>query len=563
MSQQRLHNYTLLDLYEQSLVNYADQIAFHSDAQSFTYKEVDDVVKQLQKDFRAQGIRQGDKIALVSENMPHWGIVYLAVTTMGAIIVPILPDFHNSQIRHIIRSSEAQGLICSSKKEEIFEEIEEDESFDNIHFFMNLESLQLLPSHKHPKLGLLQKIEKSFKKDSVEVATPLSVTIQEDDVASLIYTSGTSGHSKGVMLTHKNLTSNAESIRTIYQVTKSDSFVSLLPLAHTFECTVGFLMPFLNGASVYYLTKTPTPTVLKKALAEVQPTCMLSVPLIIEKIYKTNIQPKLEANAVIRTLHKIPMMRKKIHQKAGQKMLEFFGGRLKFYGIGGAALSAHVEKFLLESGFPYIVGYGLTETSPLVAAAHPRHRKFRSTGPAMEKIQVKLIDVNEKTGEGELVIKGPNVMKGYYHNEEATKEVLSSDGWFKTGDLASIDKDGYIFIQGRSKNMILGPSGENIYPEQIESVILAFEMVADALVYEKDGKLAAKIHLDYEKFDQLHAKEKLSTQEEKEKIEALLEELKEQTNQQMSKFSKISAFYEQQEPFEKTPTKKTKRYLYI
>ncbi len=319
----------------------------------------------------------------------------------------------------------------------------------------------------------------------------------------------------------------------------------------------------MYGASIYYLDKVPTPTVLKKALAQIKPTCMLSVPLVIEKIFKSSIQPKFEANALIKYLYKNPFMRKKINRKAGQKMLEIFGGELRFFGIGGAAISTHVEAFLIEANFPFVVGYGLSETSPIVAGAPLKKRKYRSTGPTIDGMEAKLTDVNPETGEGELIVRGTSVMLGYYNDEKASSEALDKDGWFKTGDLARIDEDGYIFIQGRSKNMILGSSGENIYPEQIESIIDSFEMVVDSLVYDKAGKLGAKVNLDYEKLDHTHAKEILSESEEKQLILDKLEELRAQTNKQMSKFSKLTFFEEQQEPFEKTPTKKIKRFLYI
>lgn len=553
-----LEKFTLDALYKRSIKSFAQETIFTSPTQSFSYEALAKIVKTLQEDFKAKGIRQGDKVALLSENLPHWGMVYLAIATMGAIVVPILADFHNSQIRHIIRNSQAKGLILSSKKEDIFEENDSDDSFENLHFLMNIESLEFLKSDFHPKLNKMKTLDKILQ----ELPEQENQEILEDDVAVIIYTSGTSGHSKGVMLSHKNLVSNADATKCVYQVSSKDRFLSILPLAHTFECTVGFLLPFMNGASVYYLSKTPTPTVLKKALLEVKPTCMLSVPLVIEKIYKNNIQAKFESSPILKKIYKVPFLRKKLNKIAGKKLIETFGGHLNFFAVGGAPLSAHVESFLIETDFPYLIGYGLTETSPLVAAAHPNRRKFRSTGPAITDVTVSLLDKNETTGEGELLVKGPNIMLGYYNDDNATKEAFH-EGWFRTGDLASIDDDGYIFIQGRSKNMILGPSGENIYPEQIESVILSSEFVLDALVFENEGKIVAKVYLDYEKIDHSHSGESLNAAEEKKMIEDLLESIKESTNKELSKFSKIAKFVEQQEPFEKTPTKKIKRYLYV
>jgi long-chain acyl-CoA synthetase len=560
MSLTPLSSLTLLNLYNRSIENFSDRISSYTYDVSFTYKSFDQAVKKLQSELRQRDIKLGDKVALVGDNSPHWGISYFAITTMGAIVVPILPDFHNTQIRHIIRNSESKGLIFSEKKSDIFEESTRDDSFEMLQLLVNLEKLEFLSSDYHPKLTAMQKLEKA-KKKSKESDTDTEVIIEEDDVAAIIYTSGTSGHSKGVMLTHKNLTSNGDATKSVVQIVPEDKFLSILPMAHTFECTIGFIMPFMYGASVFYLGKIPTPTALKKALLDVKPTCMCSVPLIIEKIFKSNIQPKLESSPVIKTLTKVPFLRKKIHKLAGQKLLDTFGGKLKFFAVGGAPLSAHVESFLIETDFPYLIGYGLTETSPLVAAANPKKRKFTSTGPTVDDVEVKLHDVNPETGEGEILVKGPNVMKGYYKNEQANEEAFI-DGWFRTGDLATIDEDGYIFIKGRSKNMILGPSGENIYPEQLEAIILSFEIVLDALVFEKDGRLAAKIHLDYEKFDHTHNEHQDESQQQAE-IDAILENLKVDANKLMSKFCKISTVIEQQEPFEKTPTKKIKRYLYI
>ena len=558
MSEFPLKRFTLDALYQRSIESFAKETIFSSPTQSFTYHALNEIVKKLKKDFQAKGIQRGDKVALLSENLPHWGMVYLAITTMGAIVVPILVDFHNSQIRHIIRSSQAKGLVLSSKKEDIFEEDDNDDSFENLHFLMNIESLSFLESDLHPKLEKMKRIDKILK----DLPKKEDKEISEDDVAVIIYTSGTSGHSKGVMLSHKNLVSNSDATKCVYQVSTEDRFLSILPLAHTFECTVGFLLPFMNGASIYYLSKAPTPTVLKKALQKVKPTCMLSVPLVIEKIYKNNIQAKFESNAILKKIYKVPYLRKKLNKMAGKKLIEIFGGDLNFFAVGGAPLSAHVESFLIETDFPYLIGYGLTETAPLVAAAHPSKRKFRSTGPAITDVTVSLLNKNETTGEGELLVKGPNIMLGYYHDENATKEAFH-DGWFRTGDLARIDDDGYIFIQGRSKNMILGPSGENIYPEQIESVILSSEFVLEALVFENEGKIVAKVYLDYEKLDHRNSDQKIDIAQEKKIIEDLLEKIKDDTNKELSKFSKITKFLEQQEPFETTPTKKIKRYLYV
>jgi long-chain acyl-CoA synthetase len=385
---------------------------------------------------------------------------------------------------------------------------------------------------------------------------------QEDDMAALLYTSGTTGHSKGVMLSHKNLVTNAMSAYKNVTITADDVFLSILPLAHTLECTVGMIVPVLHGSHVVYIDKTPTPNVLIKAFGVVKPTMMLSVPLIIEKIYKNKVLPNFTNSFIMRTLYNIPFTRKKLNQIAGKKLIETFGGRLRFFGIGGAPLARYVEEFLKEANFPYIVGYGLTETSPLIAGTRLGYKiKLGSTGLAMVGVDVKIKDPDEN-GEGEILVKSPSVMLGYYKDEKQTQEVME-DGWFKTGDLGYIDEDEYLFISGRSKNMILGASGENIYPEQLESIINQNETVADSLVLQVDGKLVARIHLDYELIDKMFKANNETETVVKQKIEEHLEEMRQTTNTQLASYAKITKFIEQIEPFVKTPTKKIKRYLYV
>jgi long-chain acyl-CoA synthetase len=457
----------------------------------------------------------------------------------------VLPDFHPSDIHHIIRHSEAKAIFVSDRHLQTIEESEH----KNINFVVNLESLQLVDeltnkSHKvHEPKEALQKPN-------------------EEDLAALIYTSGTTGHSKGVMLSHKNLTTNAVSSYSKVTITAADVFLSILPLAHTLECTVGLIVPVLHGASVFYIEKAPTPSVLLKAFELVKPTMMLSVPLIIEKIYKNKIFPKFHSSFIMRFLYGIPFIRKILNQIAGKKLIETFGGRIRFFGIGGAALSAHVEEFLIEAKFPYIIGYGLTETSPLLAGSVLGATvKLKSTGTAFPDVIIKIKNKNPLTGEGEIVIQSPGLMMGYYKDEEKTKEVIK-DGWFYTGDLGYMDKDGFLFISGRSKNVIIGSGGENIYPEQLESVINENEAVLDALVLEQEGKLVARVHLDYEFIDKMFHADKMPDAKVREDIAKYLETMRVEFNAKVSSFSKISKFIEQIEPFVKTPTKKIKRYLY-
>ncbi|HFB53639.1 MAG TPA: long-chain fatty acid--CoA ligase, partial [Sulfurimonas autotrophica] len=468
-----------------------------------------------------------------------------------AVIVPILPDFHPADVQHIIRHSEAKAVFVSNKHLQTIEELED----SNMKFVIKLDDLSMVDElTNHSYMSKLK--HKIFSKD--ELPKP-----NEDDMAALLYTSGTTGHSKGVMLSHKNLTTNAMSAYKNVTITSEDTFLSILPLAHTLECTVGMIVPILHGADIVYIDKTPTPNVLIKAFSVVQPTMMLSVPLIIEKIYKNKVLPKFTGSALMRFLYNIPFVRKKLNKIAGKKLIETFGGKLKFFGIGGAALSPFVEKFLAEAEFPYIVGYGLTETSPLIAGGRIGSKiKIGSTGLPMVGVDVKIDNPNPSNGEGEIVVKSPSVMLGYYKDEEQTKEVMTEDGWFMTGDLGYIDEDGYLFISGRSKNVIIGPGGENIYPEQIEAIINQNEAVLDSLVMEKDGKLIARIHLDYELIDKMFKANNIPESQVKEKIDKLLEEMRNDVNAQVASFSKITKFVEQIEPFVKTPTKKIKRYLY-
>jgi len=547
---ENLEDYTLPSLLKRSVALYSNKkVLSKVDQEPMTYTQFNENVHAMIELLKKNGIKKGDKVALLSENMPNWAVAYFAVTYFGGVIVPILPDFHPADVQHIIRHSEAKAVFVSQKYLQTIEELEN----SNIKFVIKLDDLTLiddLTNHSYIS-KLTQKIV------AKELPKP-----DEDDMAALLYTSGTTGHSKGVMLSHKNLVTNAMSAYKNVTVLPEDTFLSILPLAHTFECTVGMILPILHGCDIVYLDKTPTPNVLIKAFAIVKPTMMLSVPLIIEKIYKNKILPKFTSSLLMKTVYKIPFIRKLLNKIAGKKLIATFGGRIKFFGIGGAALSPYVEKFLVEANFPYIVGYGLTETSPLIAGGRMGYPiKIGSTGLAMVGVEVQIKDPNPQNGEGEIITKSPSIMLGYYKDEQQTKEVIK-EGWFYTGDLGYIDEDGYLFISGRSKNVIIGSSGENIYPEQIEAIINQNEAVLDSLVMEKDGKIIARIHLDYELIDTMFHAHNTPENEVRKKIAQYLENMRVEVNTQLSSFSKIQKFIEQIEPFVKTPTKKIKRYLY-
>lgn len=549
---ENLENFTLPSLLERSINLYGDEDSFGNVGQSaMKYSEFNDKVQQTMELLQKNGITKGDKVLLLSENMPNWGIAYFAVTYFGGVIVPVLVDFHPSDVHHIIRHSEAKAVFVSEKYLSTIEECED----NNIKFVIKLDTLEIINelTNRSYIAKLAQKISKSHK----SITKP-----KEDDLAAIIYTSGTTGHSKGVMLSHKNLVTNALSSHSKATILKSDVFLSILPLAHTFECTVGLIVPILHGSSVYYIDKAPTPSVLLKAFEIVKPTFILSVPLIIEKIYKNKVLAKINSSWITKNLYKIGFFRKKLNEIAGKKLLETFGGRLRFFGIGGAALSPFVEQFLMEAKFPYIIGYGLTETAPLIAGSVLGEKaKLKSTGTACTGVEIKIRNKDPKTGEGEIVVKSPSVMLGYYKDEEKTKEVMDGE-WLLTGDLGYLDEEGFLFISGRSKNVIIGSSGKNIYPEQIESIINQSETVLDSLVMEKEGKLTARVHLDYELLDKKFNAHHSPDSKVKEEILNLLEEIKKDVNAQLASYSKIASFVEQIEPFVKTPTKKIKRYLY-
>jgi long-chain acyl-CoA synthetase len=547
---ENLENFTLPSLLNRSVELYANKkVLAKLNQEPMSYEDLNIHVHEIIGLLKDNGVRKGDKVALLSENMPNWAITYFAVTYFGGVIVPILPDFHPADVQHIIRHSEAKAIFVSQKHLQTIEDLED----SNLKFVIKLDNLEI--QDEFTNHGYIAKLKQRIS--SKELPKP-----DEDDMAALLYTSGTTGHSKGVMLSHKNLVTNAMSAFKNITIVPEDTFLSILPLAHTLECTVGMLVPILHGADVVYIDKTPTPNVLIKAFASVKPTMMLSVPLIIEKIYKNKVLPKFTGSFFMKTLYSIPFFRKKFHKIAGKKLIETFGGQLRFFGIGGAGLATYVEKFLIEADFPYIIGYGLTETSPLIAGSRIGDvKKVGSTGLPMVGVDVKIHEPHPITGEGEIYTKSPCVMLGYYKDKEQTNEVMD-DGWFKTGDLGYMDNDGYIFISGRSKNVIIGSGGENIYPEQIESIINQNDTVADSLVIEQDGRLVARIHLDYEMIDRMFKANNTPDIEVREKIATYLEEMRVEVNLQLASFAKIQKYIEQIEPFVKTPTKKIKRYLY-
>ena len=517
------------------------------DEKPYTYTELNQRIEALIRLLEDLGLQSGDKVAILSTNMPNWGIAYFAITFMGAVAVPLLPDFTVSEIENIINHSETKAIFVSEKLATKLDQLKANTTIRQI----RIEDFTVVKTDNEAPVYQLNLKPYNW------------YDIHEDDLAAIIYTSGTTGNPKGVMLSHKNISITAEQALCVRPVNENDRFLSILPLSHTYENSLGFVMPMLCGSSVYYLGKQPTPSVLLPALLEVKPTMIFAVPLIIEKIYRNRILPAFTKKWTVRQLYKVPFIRKTLNKLAGKKLMETFGGKIEFFGIGGAKLDRKVEQFLIEANFPYSIGYGLTETAPLLAGMKTYAFRLQSTGPAITGVELKINNPDQKTGEGEIWARGANVMKGYYKEPLLTAEVITPDGWFKTGDLGAFDNDGYLHIRGRLKNIIIGASGENIYPEEIESVINEFPDVLESLVVHQKGRLVALVHLNMEELQAKYSEllEKGSQQAEQ-KMNEVLKELQNYINENVNKFSQVQLVTIQPEPFEKTATQKIKRFLY-
>lgn len=538
-----IHQRSLRALLEFSHERYLEKPFLHFiDGPGYTYGEFHARTYGIASMLSGYGLKRGDMVGLLSQNMPNWGVAYFATAAFGMISVPMLPDFSESEIKHILKHSEARALFVSRK---LLNKVLP-KAMDRLETIICLDDFSVIKGTPCTE----------------PAAMPSEESIMPDDLAAVIYTSGTTGSSKGVMLSHRNLCANLWSTEDARPSYDWDVWLSLLPLSHTLECSMCLLLPMQAGASVYYIEKAPTPSILMNALARVRPTTILSVPLIIEKVYRSAVLPKLTATPLLRLMHRIPPLRKMMHRKAGKQLFEKFGGRIRFFGIGGARLDPEVERFLLEAHFPYAIGYGLTETSPLIAAAPPEKVRLGSTGPVVKGVKLQLLDKDPRTGVGEIAVKGDNVTRGYFRNPEATASAFTEDGWFRTRDLGRLDKDGWLYIKGRSSTTIIGPSGENIYPEEVESVINSHEMVAESIVTSRKGRLTALVHFDSEKLKAFLESTDELKRSAHEKIENLKKEILEYVNQKVSKFSRISEIDPQDKAFEKTATHKIKRYLY-
>lgn len=529
---------TLAKLYEYSTAAYAkNQYTQWVDTKEggYTYAQLKKKCDNLSKKLTQYGIGAGDKVAILSQSMPNWSVAFFSIVPFGRIAIPILPDSSENEVTNILEHSESKVIFVSQR---LASKVSQ-ECRDKMTLVIDIDTFDVI-----------QCDDEQFTCDG-KVSMPMP-----DDIATIIYTSGTTGSAKGVVLSHRNLTSNVISCYNTCKRKEKDRWLSILPMAHTLEMTICMLYPMYCGATVYYLSKPPVASILMKALKTVRPTTMLSVPLIIEKVYKASIVPTIQKSPTLSWMntHMHGLMCKLI----GVKLKQTFGGHITFFGIGGAKMDPEVEAFLLKAGFPYAIGYGLTETSPLLSYAMGRGRAVGSIGYPVKGVKLKLDDVNPETGEGEIVAKGDNVMLGYYKDPSRTKSVFTEDGWFRTNDLAVQDEKGRFFIKGRKNNMILGPSGENIYPEEIENVINNIDGVSESIVIERNGRLLALVQFDENTIEW----DKEGEEEFYRKLEARKQSILNFVNKQVSKFSKVNDVEVMKEPFEKTATSKIRRFKY-
>ena len=529
---------TLSKLFEYATDTFAKRplSRFVDGGQEYTYETFKHKCLELSHRFNRFGISAGDKVAILSNNMPNWTVAMFSCVPFGRVTVPILPDSSESEVTNILAHSGCKAIFISKRM------------------------LKKLSDDARSKLTLVIDIEtfKLIQKDDhAFTCEGHSAEPQADDLASIIYTSGTSGNAKGVMLSHRNFCQNIIAAYHAQKAGRKDRWLSILPMAHTYEMAFSVLYPLYVGGCVYYIQRPPTPSILVQAMKKVRPTIMCAVPLIIEKIYKNSVAPTIDKSRTLTWLKKkMPWL---LYWIVGTKVYNTFGGRLKFFGIGGSKLDPTVEEFLHRTRFPYAIGYGLTETAPLITNACVGKTCVGSIGVPAYNVEVKLQNVDPVTGEGEIVAKGDNVMLGYYRDPERTRAALTDDGWFRTNDLACQDAKGRYYIKGRLGNMIVGPSGENIYPEEIEQVINNMRGVNESLVIQRDGKLVALVKFDDDiiNWSELEKEEKFF-----ENLENWKKAVLEYVNKRVSKQSKIGEVDAMKEDFEKTATQKIRRFKY-
>jgi long-chain acyl-CoA synthetase len=517
----------------------------------YSYKEIAAKMLKFHLFYKDIGIKEGDKIALVGRNSAYWCVVYLATVTYGAVIVPILPDFKPEDLSNLINHSDARFLFVDDK---IYETLDI-AKLPEITGVISLEDFSMITSGntlmKEAYSALEEKYAKAYpnlNQEDIKFSD-----IPNDKLAVISYTGGTTGFSKGVMITHNSLAANVRFAQNHMPLKPGDPLVSFLPLAHTYGCAFEFLFPFTFGCHITILSKTPSPQIIVQAFKEIKPRLILSVPLVIEKIFKKQLLPVIRKPAM-KVLLAIPGINTILHKKIKRTLTETFGGRFHEIVIGGAPFNAEAERFFRKIGFRFSVGYGMTECGPLISYTSWDTTKLGASGKAVDTLEVTIDSPDPEKQIGEIILRGENVMLGYYKNENATREMIDEKGWMHTGDLGVIDKEGNIFIKGRSKVMILGPSGKNIFPEEIEAVINNMNYIAESLVILEDNKLIGLIFPDYE----MVKKDNIS----EEKLVKILEETRKKVNEKIPEFMAVSKFRIHPEEFAKTPKRSIKRFLY-
>ena len=520
--------------------------------EGLTYSEVAQKLARLHILFERNGIKRGDKISLIGKNSTSWAITYLATISYGAVIVPILPDFKPNDIHHIVNHSDSVLLFTG---EQIFDSLDISE-MPNIKAVFSLPNFLIRKTNISQLVDDVKNIDFLFSEKYAKGFNPESFALQSvsnSELAEISYTSGTTGFSKGVMLSHNCLAANVRYARANMPLKSGDSIVSFLPLAHAYGCSFEFLFPFSLGCHITFLTKTPSPQIITQAFAEIRPRLILSVPLVIEKIYKKQILPTI-SKPIFRFFLKVPGINLFLFRIINKKLTKVFGGNFHEVVIGGAPFSAEAESFFRKIKFPATVGYGMTECGPLISYAPWQTSKYQSSGKKVDTLEVKIDSEDPYTIVGEILVRGENVMSGYYKNEEATRAVIDKDGWLHTGDLGQFDREGNIYIKGRCKTMILGASGQNIYPEEIESLLNNKFGVMESLVIDDNGRLKALIFPDYETVEA----KKIGNV----RLDEIMKHHVKEVNHQLPNYMNISQFVLHSEEFEKTPKRSIKRYLY-
>ena len=538
---------------QRAIVENWDQDAL-TDYQGVTL-QFHDVARKIEKIhilFENSGVEMGDKIAICGRNSAHWAVAYLATLTYGAVAVPILHEFNGEQIQNIVNHSESKLLFIGDFAVKTIDP----EQMPALEAIINLPDFSLLISRsnkvtyarEHLNMLFGSKFPKAFRAEHVDYHKD-----EADELALINYTSGTTGFSKGVMLPYRALWGNVEYIMRVLgkQVKAGDNMLSILPMAHMYGMAIEFLFGFCNGCHLFFLTRLPSPAIIAEAFATVKPAVIITVPLIIEKIIRKRVFPKIQDNRV-RLLLAMPVVSKKVKERICNEVFKAFGGNLYEVIVGGAPLSKEVEEFLISIGFPITVGYGTTECAPLISYCDWQDFKAGSCGRPVDRMEVKILSKDPENIPGEIVTKGTNLMLGYYRNIEATQKAIDNEGYYHTGDLATMSSSGHIFIRGRIKNMLLGANGQNVYPEEIEDKLNTMAMVAESLVIQRGDKLVALIHPDKDEMMNFS----------REELEHIMEENRQALNNQLPVYSRISHIELQDEEFAKTPKKSIKRYLY-